>query len=475
MGFDSGRLYSIYQAPDPQGRSGNRHMLTPPEEQVIKLPVPRSPLRFVPDPDTLAMLRRAPLQRGVLPDGTSGWLVTGFAEVRQVLTSLQFSRALAVSPARARRGIEVAAAASLLGMDPPDHTRLRKLVMSAFTNRRVKSLRPAIAATVARLLDEFVGQSTPGDLVRGFSLALPVEVICELLGVPASDVGRFHTWSSEAMGVWEHDQAQMMNAWMAMGAYVAELINLKRLQPSEDLITALLAARDGDEKLTELELIQLCVTILVGGHETTANQISLSLLALLTHPEELARLRADLDLIPGAVEELLRYVLIGSGDLPPGRVATEDVRFSDVTVMAGDLVWPLLDIANRDPAVFSNPDRLDVGRPVRAHFAFGDGAHHCLGAQLARAELQEAFRGLLTRLPGLRLAVPVEELRYKERMVINSLYELPVTWDEASAKRKDLPDGHARLAGDPAEASLVPGRCPPAALHYPRRAASTSV
>jgi cytochrome P450 len=402
-------------------------------ESVIRLPMPSSSLRFDQNPDTLAMLRSAPLQKGEFPDGTSGWLVTGYSEVREVLTSTRFSRALAVSPERSNRGIDAAAAAeSLLGMDPPAHTRLRKLVVSAFTSRRVNALRPRIATIVCRLLDEFIDQGSPGDLIQGFALALPVEVICELLGVPASDVGDFQKWSSEAVGVWEHDQEKMMGAWTSMGIYIADLINVKRRQPADDLMSALIAARDGEEKLTEMELIQLGVTLLVGGYETTGNQLALSLLTLFTHPKEWARLQADLGLIPSAVEELLRYVRIGGGEMPPGRVAVEDVRLADVTVRAGELVWPLMDVANRDPAVFPDPDRLDLSRDGRPHLALGDGMHRCLGAQLAKVELQEAFRGVLVKLPGLRLATPIEDLRYREQTAINSLYEMPVAWDGPS-------------------------------------------
>jgi cytochrome P450 len=172
----------------------------------------------------------------------------------------------------------------------------------------------------------------------------------------------------------------------------------------------------------------MCLAILLGGHETTATQINLSLLNLLAHPPELARLQSDLDLLPGAVEELMRYVPLGSS-LPPARVTTDELELGEVAIPAGDLVFPLFHLANRDPSVFSDPDRFDITRPVGTHLGFGFGAHHCLGAQLARIELQEAFRGLLGRLPGLRLAVPADELRFKEKMTITSVYELPVTWD----------------------------------------------
>jgi len=209
---------------------------------------------------------------------------------------------------------------------------------------------------------------------------------------------------------------------------------MKRARPAEDLMTALIAARDQADRLSEQELTVMGCTLLVAGHETTANQISLSLLVLLNHPAELGKLRADPGLIPGAVEELLRYTRL-SGGLPLARVTMEEVELGGVTIPAGEVVLPLYSAANRDPSVFSDPDRLDVSRPPAGHLAFGAGAHHCVGAQLARLELQEAFRGLLGRLPGLRLARPAAELRFKPGKTVRSLRELPVTWDRAGCPR----------------------------------------
>ena len=185
-------------------------------------------------------------------------------------------------------------------------------------------------------------------------------------------------------------------------------------------------------KLTENELVQFCIGLLAAGHETTANSINMSFVALCQHPDELARLRADPGLIPAAVEELLRCVIIsGSGFVPLARVTREEVCLGGVTIPAGETVLPSFNVANRDPAAFDDPDRLDVGRPPKTHLGFGAGIHHCLGAQLARMELREAFRGLLTRLPGLRMTVPMSELEFREGQAIASMRELPVTWDDA--------------------------------------------
>ncbi|HEY2639945.1 MAG TPA: cytochrome P450 [Streptosporangiaceae bacterium] len=376
-----------------------------------------------------ALLQGRPVARVQLPDGSAGWLVGGYEEVRQVLVDQRFSRALAVAPGRSLQGTEVAAAGSINGLDPPEHTRLRTLVASAFTARRVEAMRPRVAGIVAELIDAFRGQPQPADLVAGFSLPLPVQVICDMLGVPAHDVDQFHAWSDTVLGDWERDSDQILPALAELYGYFTRLIEVKRAEPADDLMTALIAARDEGDRLSEEELTVLGLSLLIGGHETTANQINMSLLTLLDHPAELAKLRADPALIPGAVEEFMRYVRLGGGAMPPARVTTEDVLLGGVTIPAGEAVLPLYATANRDPSVFSNPDQFDVTRAPMNQLAFGAGAHHCLGAQLARLELQEAFRGLLSRLPGLRLAVPASELQFKPGMALHTLRELPVSWD----------------------------------------------
>lgn len=395
----------------------------------------RTPIKFIPAPPSpklsvpefRALIKDRPVVLAELPDGSTAWLVSGYEHARQMSIDPRFSRALAVTSERAQQGFEVFAAGSISGIDPPEHTRLRKLVASAFTARRVEALRPRVAAIVDHLIDALLGQPQPADLISAFSLPLPVQVICEMLGVPTEDMGQFHTWSDAVLGDWERSTDEVMSAAADMFSYFGKLIEMKRSQPADDLMTALIAARDDDDRLSEAELMVLGCTVLIGGHETTVNEINLSLLTLFDHPAELAKLRADPDLIPGAVEELLRYVRLGG--LAPARVTSEEVELGDVTIPAGETVIPLYGTANRDPAVFPDPDRFDVTRIPASHLAFGVGVHHCLGAQLARMELQEAFRGLLGRVPGLRLAVPDEVLRFKHGMVINSLCELPVRWD----------------------------------------------
>jgi cytochrome P450 len=396
--------------------------------------VDSSPVRFTPAlpgqpaADIRTISGDRPVFRAELPDGRIVWLVSGYENVRQVMIDQRFSRALAVAPGQARPGVEMFAAGSINGLDPPEHTRLRKLVASAFTVRRVEALRPRVAGIVGELIDAMLGRPQPADLVTGFSLPLPTQVICEMLGVPAADLERFHAWSDVIIGDWQRDTDEIMTALAELYGYFGALIEIRRARPADDLMSALIAARDDADRLSEEELTAMCCALLIAGHETTASAINMSLLLLCDHPGEMAKLRADPGLIPGAVEELLRCGRLGS--LPPARVTREDVAIGGVVIPAGDQVITLIGAANKDPSVFSDPDRFDVTRGAAGHLSFGAGVHHCLGAQLARVELQEAFRGLIGRLPGLRLAVPASELEFKPGMVIHSLRELPVRWGE---------------------------------------------
>ena len=235
------------------------------------------------------------------------------------------------------------------------------------------------------------------------------------------------------MADWTRPRAEIAAAFDAIYAYMAGLIARKRQAPADDLISVLIKARDAGGKLSERELVRFCFGLLLAGHETTANQINLSFVALSEHPAELARLRADPRLIPDAVEELLRFTqLTASSAIPLARITREEVCLGGVTIPAGDAVLPMRAVANRDPAAFPEPDRLDVRRAPTAHIAFGWGTHHCLGAQLARMELQEAFRGLLTRLPRLRMAVPLADIEFHHGQAIATMHKLPVTWDDIS-------------------------------------------
>jgi len=399
---------------------------------LVRFPLPRSGVPFDTGQELRALAARQPVTQVELPDGSTAWVVTGYREVRQVLTDPRFSRALAANSGRAPRGFEVLLTKSLMSMDPPEHSRLRKLVAGAFTERRMQALRPKVAQIVDGLAGKMIAGPRPADLAGAFSLPLPSAVICELLGVPTEDFSKFHGWSDTLFGTWQRAADQIAEALEAITGYMAGLIADKREHPADDLITVLIAARDEDDRLTEDELVRFCFGLLIAGHETTANQLNMSFVTLCHHPAEMARLRANPELIPDAVEELLRFVQIGGdGTIPPARITKEETELGGVTIGAGEAVMVLMNAANRDPSAFPDPDRLDLARGPRTHVAFGAGAHHCLGAQLARMELQEGLRGLLTRVPGLRMAVPLSEIAFKPHHIIASMLTLPVTWDDA--------------------------------------------
>ena len=397
-------------------------------EAPVPFPFPPPPTIFHPSPELKELQRSRPVVQVQLPDGKTGWLVTRYEDVRQILIDPRFSRAAANSPDVPDTGLGQASAGSILGMDPPEHTRLRRLVAGAFTARRVEALRPRVAKLIDELIDHMGTQPQPVDLVENFSLPLPVQVICELLGVPAEDRHIFHEWSDTLLSDISRDPAEIQAAFDQLAAYIARLIAIKRALPADDLMTALIAARDGQDRLSEEELVRLGITLLIAGHETTANQINMFLLTLYEYPEQLERLRADREMIPQAVEELMRFVQLGTVGAGLPRVTTEEVELSGVRLPAGVAVIPVMAAANRDPAAVTDPDRLDVTRPQSAHLGFGAGVHHCLGAQLARMELQEALRGLLGRMPRMELAAPVDELIFKNGMIVRSLRALPVRW-----------------------------------------------
>jgi cytochrome P450 len=389
-------------------------------------PFPAPPSIFHPAPQLTRLQLTEPVCEVQLPDGKTAWLVTRFDDVRRVLIDPRFSRAEASKPGVADTGLGQASAGSILGLDPPEHTRLRRLVAGAFTARRVEALRPRVTDLVERLIDDMEALPQPVDLVENFSLPLPVQVICELLGVPAADRHLFHEWSDSVMGIADASAAEagQERLWQ----YFVELIERKRKDPADDLMSALIEARDNDDRLTEDELVRMGLTLLVAGHETTANQINLFLLTLHEYPGQLARLQAKPEIIPEAVEELMRFVQLGEIGTGLPRVATTDVELGGVRIPAGAAVIPAMTIANRDPSVIPDANQLDLTRPQGAHLAFGAGVHHCLGAQLARMELQEALGGLLRRLPSLRPDAPVDELTFKQGMFLRSLRELPVRW-----------------------------------------------
>jgi cytochrome P450 PksS len=315
----------------------------------------------------------------------------------------------------------------VLGRDPPDHTRLRALVNLAFTPRLVEQLRPRVQALADRLLDWVEGRGHM-ELIRRYALPLPTTVIAELLGVPARDRHRFHRWlyaiGLATVSAWGVALA-VPNVWL-LTRYLRRVIRQRRADRRDDLISALSRAEAAGDRLSAGEVTAMVFLLLVAGFETTVNLIGSGTLALLEHPGQLARLRADPALIRPAVEELLRYT--SPVEWASDRYTREAVTFAGVTIPRGQAVFAVLASANRDERQFPDPDALDLGREPNRHLAFGLGTHFCLGAALARLEGQIALGTLLRRFPDLRLAVPPRELRWRPGLVLRGLEALPVAF-----------------------------------------------
>jgi cytochrome P450 len=356
-------------------------------------------------------------------DGPSSYVVTGYAETRQALADPRLSKNTAAffADRPSGRQLHPAVSQNMLASDPPRHTRLRKLVTKAFTTGAVAPLRPFISMLTDSLLDQWPvrGQT---DLVAGLAVPLPVTVICELLGVPEADRPAVQRWSAELFAVGQ--PARIDAASHAMADYMTGLIAAERRRPGNALLARLIAARDGEDRLSEEELVSLAVLLVVAGHETTTNFIGNAVLALLQHPAAHAHLRDAPDRIAASLDELLRY------DAPLNmatfRYTTEALTLGDTEIPAGTPVLAAPGAANRDPRQFPDPDRLDLNRDPTGHLAFGHGIHRCIGAPLARAEAEIALRALLTRFPALRLAVPPDELQWRRTRLMRGLVSLPV-------------------------------------------------
>jgi len=370
---------------------------------------------LLPPAEHQRLLRQQPVSRALAGTGHVVWIVTRHADVRQVLTSPLFSRSAVMRP-----GAPHATVADIVGLellacaDPPEHTRLRKLATHAFSPRRVEELRPSIQAIAANLITAMQAAGPPADFVSGFSNPLPYRVICQMLGIPAADSTRIIDWLPAL-------------ALDPLREFFADLVRARRADPDDSLMSALIAARDEGERLTESELLDFGVGLLIAGHETTANMLADVMLALLRRQDLLAELRSAPDRIPGAVEELLRYLPFTPGGML-ARIATSDTEIGGVVIKAGEAVVPLHTAANHDPAVFGNPGTIEITRSPNPHLSLGHGIHHCLGAQLARLELCESIASLLDRLPALRLADPAAKISWRRHMVVHSMTALPVTW-----------------------------------------------
>ncbi|MBX9582054.1 MAG: cytochrome P450 [Gemmataceae bacterium] len=390
--------------------------------------------RYVADPHAYyARLREAaPVQRAAMPDGQSVWLSTRYADVEAAFADPRLVKdprnacspeQLARLPARPEAARYVRT--NMLSRDPPDHTRLRRLVSKAFTPRMVEHLRPRVQAIADALLDAVAGRGEM-DVIDEYAFPLPITVIAEMLGIPAADRDRFRAWSHAILAA-----LPPMPAGPAAGAaadglreFLEGRFEERRRAPADDLITGLLQAEEAGDRLSKEELQGMAYLLLVAGYETTANLIGNGTHALLVNPDQLAKLRADPALLPSAVEELVRFS-------PPGttstlRYAAEDVAVGGAVIPKGEMVIAVIAAANRDPARFPSPDTLDITRADNKHLSFGHGIHYCLGAPLARLEGEIALGTLLRRMPDLRLGVAPEAVTWRPHIVLRGLAKLPV-------------------------------------------------
>lgn len=383
-----------------------------------------------PDPVFTRLRTERPVVRVRWTGGGHAWLVTRHEDVKQVLDDTRFSRAASYAPDAPKfSGLFQAPPGMIISLDPPDHTRLRFLAEQAFSAARIEGMRPRVRELAGRLLDTLDKESDGGpvDLVEGFAAPLAMAVICELLGVPERDRDQFLTWVRQFADV-SGPEELAVEGRENLGAYIAGLVAGKQAEPADDVLSALIAARDGEDRLSFEELVGLGYTLLGGGYDSSAGQISNFTLTLLEHhPDFWRRLGEHPEDIPGALEELLRTVNLTANDtsgLP--RIATEDVTVAGVTIPAGDAVFLAFASANRDGAVFTDPETTDFGRTDNPHLAFGHGIHHCLGAPLARVELAVALEELTARYPDARVAVPESELLWRVGDVNHNLVSLPV-------------------------------------------------
>jgi cytochrome P450 len=375
---------------------------------------------------------QAPVSKVTLQGGDEAWWVARHAEGRAVLVDGRFSsdrrRPGFPFPGldRATRERFLAQPPAMIGMDGAEHAAERRALIGEFTVKRLAALQPRIQQIVDGFVDDLLdAPERPVDLVRSLSLPVPSLVICELLGVPYAQHDFFQSRTSKIVrrGTPAAERAQ---AQLELREYLSELIAQKEAEPGDDLFSRQIALRRQDGPLDRPSLVSMAFLLLAAGHETTANMISLGVVALLDHPDQLARIKADPGLTPMAVEELLRYFSIV--ETATSRVATEDVEIGGVRIRADEGVIVSGLSANWDPEAFPAPAELDIDRRARNHIAFGYGAHQCLGQNLARLELQIVFDTLFRRIPGLRLAEPVEKIRYKTDASIYGVDELPVTW-----------------------------------------------
>ncbi|HKN52614.1 MAG TPA: cytochrome P450, partial [Amycolatopsis sp.] len=364
-----------------------------------------------------------------LPGGHEGWLVTRHAEVRAVLTDLRFSKEAMTAPDAPRLIPVHRGSRSLVNLDPPDHTRLRKLASREFTQRRIDQLRPRVEAITTGLVDAMLEAGSDADAITALALPLPITVICELLGVAPEEQAQFRQWGDKVLTVGGPgaDADAAREAVGRLMGYLTGLIERKRAAPGDDLLTRLLKAHDDGDALSGEELRTFAMTILIAGYHTTVSAISHLLVHLLEDPARYRSLVDDRDLIGTAVEEALRYSQVAGG-FGSVRIALEDVELGGVLIRRGEPVIPLINSANRDEGVFARPDELQLDRTDNPHLAFGAGIHFCLGAALARLELRVLLETLAARRIPLTLGVPVGDLHWHLATAFPRPSALPIRW-----------------------------------------------
>jgi cytochrome P450 len=391
-----------------------------PEARIDLLPVYARMRREAPVARLLSPHQRVPL-----------WVVSRYKDTVELLRDPRFTKdKYRLSDADRLRYFRVDEIGQLdrhmLNVDPPDHTRLRALVAQAFTPRRVESLRPRITAIAHRLLEALPPHGSV-DLLEAFAFPLPVTVIAELLGVPAEDQDRFREWTTTLLTPPSGgDVEPLRKTALQLQQYFQSFLARCRAEPRDDLTSALLAAEEQGDRLTGVELMSMVFLLMIAGHETTVNLISNGVWALLRHPEQLERLRADPPLIDSAVEEMLRYC--GPVRHTTSRFAVQDTEFLGQRIPAGEMIMASLLSANHDAEQFSEPERFDITRQPNRHIAFGFGLHFCIGAPLARLEATIAIPLLLERLPGLRFGLDPATLRWRHGLLIHGLERLPVAF-----------------------------------------------
>ncbi|HEX2808996.1 MAG TPA: cytochrome P450 [Kineosporiaceae bacterium] len=386
---------------------------------------------FDPDPSTERIREDGGIGHVTTPFGFDGWLVTGLADARAMLSdSKRFSNV--IPPERFRRVVDDemsdediarTRAGNLLGFDPPEHTRLRRMLTPSFTVRQMRRLEPRIAQIVEDHLGAMERSGPPVDLITAFALPIPSLVICELLGVPYQDRADFQRRSNRLLDL-SLPQRDRMTLFRESREYMVDLVTRAQADPGQEMLGALV--REHGDDLSTDELVGIGNLLLIAGHETTANMLGLGTLALLRHPDQLRVVRDRPELVEAAVEELLRWLSIVSVGVT--RIATEPVEIAGQRIEAGEMVMSSLPAANRDPALVDHPEDLDVTRGAIGHLAFGHGVHHCLGAPLARAEMRIAYPALLRRFPGLWLAGPDADVQLRDTSAIYGVASLPVAW-----------------------------------------------